>query len=120
MELKSTFGREDFTVDTRDGISIIKVNIIRVTNRDSNELMRVLNLLLESNQKKLVIDFSNCQFADSIIIGVLIITLKRLKKLEGDIRLVLTGEYMVDTFSKTRLNKIFKHFRTIEQALEGF
>ena len=120
MELKSTFECEDFTVDSKNGISIIKVNIIRATYRDSNELMRVLNLLLESNQNKIIIDFSNCQYADSIIIGIIIITLKRLRQLEGDIRLVISGEHMIETFSQTRLNKIFKQFGTVEQSLEGF
>ena len=54
------FDSDDFTVDTRMGISIVKINIFRATHRDLNEFMRVLNLILETNPNKIIIDFDEC------------------------------------------------------------
>jgi anti-anti-sigma factor len=114
------FDSDDFTVDTRMGISIVKINIYRATHRDLNEFMRVLNLILETNPNKIIIDFGDCQFVDSMIIGIMIITVKKVRKFEGDIRLVIPHENIINTFYQTRLDKIFKQFGTLEQALTSF
>ena len=114
------FDSDDFTVDTRMGISIVKINIFRATHRDLNEFMRVLNLILETNPNKIIIDFGDCQFVDSMIIGIMIITVKKVRKFEGDIRLVIPHENIINTFYQTRLDKIFKQFGTLEQALTSF
>jgi len=111
---------EDFTVDTIDGISIVKINLIRVTHRDLNDFLQVLNLILEANQNRMIINFADCQYVDSMIIGLLIITVKKVRNLEGDIRLVVPHENINNTFSQTRLDKIFKQFGTLEQALTSF
>jgi anti-anti-sigma factor len=114
------FDSDDFTVDTRMGISIVKINIFRATHRDLNEFMRALNLILETNPNKIIIDFGDCQFVDSMIIGIMIITVKKVRKFEGDIRLVIPNENIINTFYQTRLDKIFKQFGTLEQALISF
>lgn len=111
---------EDFTVDTIDGISIVKINLIRVTHRDLNDFLQVLNLILEANQNRMIINFADCQYVDSMIIGLLIINVKKVRNLEGDIRLVVPHENINNTFSQTRLDKIFKQFGTLEQALTSF
>lgn len=120
MLLKSTFDCEDFTVDKINGISIIKINIVRATHRDLNEFMRVLNLVVESNQNKIIVDFADCQYVDSMILGLLIIIVKKVRNMGGDVRLVIPHENIIASFSQTRLDKVFKHFGTTEQALNSF
>jgi anti-anti-sigma regulatory factor len=55
-----------------------------------------------------------------MIIGIMIITVKKVRKFEGDIRLVIPHENIINTFYQTRLDKIFKQFGTLEQALTSF
>jgi anti-anti-sigma factor len=68
----------------------------------------------------MIINFADCQYVDSMIIGLLIINVKKVRNLEGDIRLVVPHENINNTFSQTRLDKIFKQFGTLEQALTSF
>jgi len=82
--------------------------------------MQVLNLIVEANQNKIIIDFADCQYVDSMIIGLMIINVKKVRKFEGDIRLVTPHENIINSFSQTRLDKIFKQFGTLEQALTSF
>lgn len=117
MKLKSTFESEDFLIEIKDGIPIVKINIMRVTIKEVKAFKQTLDFLLSSNYKKIIIDFTECIFADSSIIGVMINIVKEVRKINGDIIAVAPAGSINNVFAQTGLNKIFKQFDNVENAL---
>ncbi len=120
MNLKSIFDSEDFLIDIENGISIIKINIPRATFNKAEEFKHLLNTLLAAKHSKIIIDFSSCQYIDSMIVGVMVETAKTVRKKNGDILVITPSGSINIMFARTGLYKIFKQFWTLEKAIESF
>ena len=120
MKSKSIFDSEDFLIDIVNAISIVNVKIPRVTSDKAEEFNQLLDTLLEANHSKIIMDLSDCQYIDSMIIGIMVQTLKTARKKGGDILVITPGGSINVLFARTGLYKIFKQFWTIEKAIEYF
>ena len=120
MKSKSIFDSEDFLIDIVNAISIVNVKIPRVTSDKAEEFNQLLDTLLEANHSKIIMDLSDCQYIDSMIIGIMVQTLKTARKKGGDILVITPGGSINVLFARTGLYKIFKQFWTIEKAIECF
>ena len=120
MELRNTFGNQDFLIEQIDGIPIIKVNILRATIKEVKTLKEKFDSLLTANHNKIIVDFSECHFADSAIIGLIITIVKKLRKNNGDIRAVTPPGSIDNMFALTGLNQIIIRYKTLEEALASF
>ncbi|MDO8551043.1 MAG: hypothetical protein Q7S39_12960 [Ignavibacteria bacterium] len=61
---------DDFILEIVDGIAIEKLNMTRVTIKETKEFKETLNSLIINGHNKIIIDFSECDYVDSSIIGV--------------------------------------------------
>ena len=120
MKSKSIFDSEDFPIDIINGISIIKIKIPRATSNEADEFKNILQSIVLANHNKIIVDFSDCQYADSIIIGIMVDTVKTVRKKNGDIFVVTPASSIKIMFARTGLFKIFKQFWTKEEAIESF
>lgn len=120
MKLKSIFDSEDFLIDIVNGISIVKVNLVRATFDKAEEFEQLLNTLLAAKHNKIIIDFSNCHYIDSMIVGVMVKNVKAVRKKNGDILVITTSGSINIMFARTGLYNIFKQFWTLEKAIESF
>ncbi len=120
MKSISTFGSEDFKVKTIDGISIIKIYMLRVTAKDAKTLKQIFNSVIAAGHFRIIIDFTECQFVDSTVIGVILNILKEAGKTNCDIRAITSLGSINILFAQTKLNKIIKCYNTQEQALNSF
>ena len=120
MDLKSIFDSEDFLIDIVNGISIVKINIPRATFNKAEEFKQLLNTLLAAKHTKIIIDFSDCQYIDSMIVGIMVETAKAVRKKDGDILVITPSGSINIMFARTGLYKIFKQFWTLEKAIESF
>jgi anti-anti-sigma factor len=68
----------------------------------------------------MIIDFSECSFVDSAMVGVMINAVKEIRKLNGDIVTITPSGSINNIFAQTGLNKIFKQFDKLELALASF
>lgn len=68
---------------------------------------------------RLVLDLSGVDYIDSFGVGVVIGALKRVRLLDGELRLVVPERQVRRVFELCDLDRIFKLHETLEQALEG-
>ncbi len=112
---------DNFILEILDGVAIEKINLTRVTMKETQEFKHAINSIISNGYKKIIIDFSECHYADSSIIGVMVTSLKELRSLSGDIKLILPENgNILNIFAQTSLNKVFSHFSTRELALASF
>lgn len=120
MKTNSSTNYDDFLIQISDGIPVVKINIMRATVKEVKSFKQILDSLLAANHRKMIIDFSECSFVDSAIVGVMITTVKEMRKLNGDIVTVTPAGGINNIFAQTGLSKIFRQFDKLELALASF
>jgi anti-anti-sigma factor len=120
MKSKSIFDSEHFPVDIKNGISIITIKIPRATFQEAEEFKDLLNSIVLTKHIKIIVDFNGCLFADSMIIGIMVKTVKAIRQKGGDIFVITSTSSIKIMFARTGLYKIFKQYWTREEAIEGF
>ena len=109
---------EEFLTDIVDGIPTLTINIKHPSFKDIKEFKNSLNNLL-SDHKKIIIDFSNCDIIDSVILGAVVIAHKELQKQGGSIFTITSPGKMRFLFGQTGIDRVIKNFDTKEEALES-
>ncbi|MGQ9644288.1 MAG: STAS domain-containing protein, partial [Ignavibacterium sp.] len=80
---------EDFEKIVIKDIFIEKVNLTRATYKEAGELKKILDEDIEKRfRRKVIVDLSQCEFIDSTFLGVLVLALKKISLISGEIRLV--------------------------------
>lgn len=120
MKSSSIFDSEDFQIEIVNGVSIVKVNLPRTTFSKAEEFKQLLNTLLAAKHIKIIIDFTECHYIDSMIVGVMVKAVKSFREKDGDILVITPSGNINIMFARTGLYKIFKQFWTIEKAIESF
>ncbi len=103
-----------------NGAVVIIVNLNRATIREANELISILEEEISPRDKRLVIDLSQCEFVDPTFIGVLLVTLKRLKAQGRSLRLVKPDIPQNNSSVFTNILRLFKLYKSREEALVSF
>ena len=111
---------EDFGRRTFGDIRMEFVNLTRATYKEAGELKGRLNEDIEYGFKKLIIDISQCEFIDSTFLGVLVLTLKNMSKLGGNIHLVQPPPPVLKMMETVRTLDIFRTFETLDDAFISF
>ena len=73
--------------------------------------------LVEGGQQHIVVDMEQVEFLDSTGLGVLVGGLKRVRALDGSLRLVCGQERILKIFRITGLEKVFAIYPTVEEAV---
>ena len=112
---------EDIVIDRRDDITIIEINISRPSIQEVNEFKLKLNdILLSNNSKKVIVDFNSCSFPDSVMLGTMVKVHRELQKKGGNIVAVAYPGKVRFLLGQTGLDRIFKIFDTKEDAIVSF
>jgi anti-anti-sigma factor len=101
-------------------IAIVKVNTARATIEKVPEFKLVIQEVLDENYTKVIIDLSVCEYIDSTFLGSLIFIQKKLKTVGQEIRLITVKDSLSTIFVITSMEKVFKKYISIEQAMESF
>lgn len=120
MNLKSNFDSENFLVDIKNGISIVNIKIPRATFKYAEEFKEILESMVFTNNNKIIIDFTDCEYADSMIIGIMVNIARAVRKNNGDVFVITPSSSIKVMFARTGLYKIFKQFETREEAIASF
>lgn len=111
---------EDFTVEIVDGIAIVKLNMMRATIKEAQEFKKTLQSVFQNGNHKIIINFSECSFVDSSIVGVIVTFSKELKIKGGEIKSIIQEGTLLNLFTQTGLEKIIRHYPNRETALASF
>ena len=114
------FDSENFLIEFVNEISIITIKVPRVTFIEGEEFKQILQSVVLTNHNKIIVDFSGCQYADSMIIGIMVEIVKTVRKKDGDVLVVTPASSIKIMFARTGLFKIFKQFWTKEEAIKSY
>ncbi len=79
-----------------------------------------LDAAVQGGTRKVVVDLSRVSFVDSMALGVLLGTLKRLRAEGGELRLVVPSSQLRRIFEITLLDEVFELTDTRQEALAAF
>jgi len=86
--------------------------------RDLQE--RIMSVVEQTRQIRLILDFRNVRFLSSAVLGMLIRISKKVYESDGQFRLCNIDPKIYEVFKITRLNKIFDIYTDLDSALEVF
>jgi anti-anti-sigma factor len=110
----------DFIQDKHDDILVEVVNLTRATLKEAEEFKAILTNDINTGWRKIIVDLSECEFIDSTFLGALVVSLKKVTGLGGDLRLVGFQPAVHSMFELTRMYRVFESFKTKEEALKSF
>jgi anti-anti-sigma factor len=110
----------DFIRKENNGVILLQVNLSRATLTDAEKFKAILMKDINDGKKKIVVDLSGCEFIDSTFLGTLVISLKKVTSIGGDIKLVGFKPAVRSMFELTRISKVFETFESTNDAVMSF
>lgn len=110
----------DFIKETRGDVLVEHVNLTRATLKEADEFKKLLAYDIDSGWKKLVVDLTECEFIDSTFLGALVVSLKKITAVGGDLRLVGFQPAVHSMFELTRMYRVFQTFKENDDAIASF
>ncbi|TDJ54514.1 MAG: anti-sigma factor antagonist [Ignavibacteria bacterium] len=112
---------EDFEKQLRGDVLIEKVNLLKATIMEANIIKTRLFEDILLNNKKIIVDISNCDFIDSTFLGVLVASLKRTIEIGGDIKIAIASSSFAEGIvNNSGILRVFEIYTSVEDALESF
>ena len=109
----------EFNIKEEDGIKIVNIFGDLVAGKLYDIKIKV-NELTQSNNPKIIFDFSDVNFIDSSGIGFLINTLKALSKENSVLKLVNLNATAENVLKQMKIYTLFDVYETVEEAIESF
>lgn len=110
----------NFEVSKENDIAVVEVKVNRATMTEAGEFKSILSGLLDEGYTKMVVDLSDCGFIDSAFLGTLVVFLKKVTPMDGDIKLVGFQPAVNAMFELTRMHRIFEAFENVNEAKNSF
>jgi len=107
----------DFEKEYSSDIVIITVNISRATVKEAHEFKKFIDDEIKKKKLKIIIDLSACDFIDSTFIGVLVVTLKKLADIGGELRIVEPPSIAHTILTVTGTLNVFNTHKTKSEAV---
>lgn len=111
---------DDFSREIIGDIVIEKVNLTRATVKEAQEFKERLFHDSLAGFNKIIVDFSNCTFIDSSMIGAMVVFLKRISEKGGELRVVIPDTEAFQVFAVTGLFRAFNLYKSLDEAINSF
>ena len=96
--------------------TIVKVEVEQMLGYSGTEFQEAVMNCIKSEKKCTIVDLSRVTFISSWGIGMLMYGFTTSQNNGKDFRLAGVSEKIRDTFSKTKMNTVFKIYDTVEEA----
>jgi anti-anti-sigma factor len=110
----------DFFQEKHGVIIVEVVNLTRATLKEAEEFKQILLKDIELGWRKIVVDLTDVEFVDSTFLGALVVSLKRITGLGGDLKLVGFQSAVESMFQLTRMFRVFETFPSRDEAVKSF
>lgn len=103
------------------GIIVVEtVNLNRATLKEAENLKQALAKDIEEGCRKLIVDLSQCEFIDSTFLGALVVSLKKINALGGELKLVGFQPTVRAMFELTRMFRVFETYPSKQEAIGSY
>ncbi|MBI1937990.1 MAG: STAS domain-containing protein [Ignavibacteriales bacterium] len=110
----------EFKSEKYEDVAVVHVFLNRATLARAVKFKDFVTEIINAGTSKFIVDLSLCEYIDSTFLGAMVSLLKKVNSLNGDLRLVYNKEVPSLMFVVTRMDKVFKIFNKLEEALESF
>ncbi len=110
----------DFNKENFGDVVVEVVNLSRATLKEAELFKKTLSEDIELGARKLIVDLSECEFIDSTFLGALVVSLKKITALGGDMKLVGFQPSVHSMFELTRMHRVFEAYPSKQEAIESF
>lgn len=110
----------EFIREEKENVVVLTVKLKRATLVEAEEFKQTLVSDIQRGFQKIVVDLSSCEFIDSTFLGSLVVSLKKLTGLGGDLRLVGFQPAVHSMFELTRMYRVFESFKSVDEAVKSF
>ncbi len=110
----------DFIKEKYGDVIVEVVNLDRATLKEAENFKKILIKDIDEGSRKLVVDLSQCEFIDSTFLGALVVSLKKVTSLGGDLKLVGFQPAVHAMFELTRMFRVFETFGEKEDAIKSY
>lgn len=104
---------------TYPNFAVLKILFTRATLGEASNFKKFMEKNISEFGRSIVVDLNSCEFIDSSFFGVLVAGLKRMKSMDKEFLLVYDSENRLPIFSATGLDKIFKVYNRVEEAISA-
>lgn len=111
---------ENFSINYKKDIVIVKVDLPAATMRDAHFLWEIVASDSVFDKEKIIIDLSACSFIDSTFIGMIVKIFKRVSEKHSVMKLVFPQITDIESFRVTGIAKILECFKSLDHAVESF
>jgi anti-anti-sigma factor len=111
---------QEYVKEEIGDVIIERVNLSRATLKEADDFKATLVKDIEFGNKKIVVDLSECEFIDSTFLGALVVSLKKVTAIGGDLKLVGFQPNVRSMFELTRMYRVFESFESAEEAAASF
>lgn len=111
---------ENFSINYKKDIVIVKVDLPAATMRDAQFLWEIVASDSVFDKEKIIIDLSTCSFIDSTFIGMIVKIFKRVSEKHSVMKLVFPQITDIESFRVTGIAKILECFKSLDNAIESF
>ncbi|MEX0945036.1 MAG: STAS domain-containing protein [Balneolaceae bacterium] len=109
-----------FNVSERYNCAIIEFKGNVMGGPDAVSLNEKLHELIEKNKTNVVVNLSKVKFMNSSGLGMMIGALTTMRKAGGDLRIANATDKIESLLIITKLITVFKHYKTLDEAVESF
>lgn len=100
-----------------NGIVIAQILVTEANLTQADALKAEMVAVIDKHPKKILADFSQVQYVDSSFLGAMVSSLKYAVANKADIAVVNLPKDIHDLFSLIRLDKVFKIYASVGEAL---
>jgi len=107
------------TQRNEDGVTILAIQG-RLDPEETQQLEKDVLKTVDSEDKRLLFDFSELEYINSSGLRVLVMAYQRMKQNKGHVAICNIRDYILEVFEISGYDKIFSIYPTKEEALESF
>lgn len=114
--------RRRLEVEEVGDVAVVKFLDKRILDEQNIQLIgeQLFGLIDDDNRSKILLHFGNVEYLSSAALGKLITLNKKVRGINGQLRLCDIKPEIYEVFEITRLNRVFKIYDTEEKALDAF
>lgn len=109
-----------FSKQTKNNITILKIEQDRLDAALAPELKTELLLLVDNGVTNVLVDISKVDYADSSGLGALLFGLRQITNVGGQLKLVGANHRVKNLIRIARLENYLPNFEEIEEALASY
>jgi anti-sigma B factor antagonist len=106
----------DFTTTENNGITILHLSGKIMGGPEATEINEKINQLIDSDNKKIVIDLVNVDWMNSSGLGILIGAVTVIKNSNGMLCLINVSDRIKNLLKITKLNTVFDIYNNFDEA----